>query len=126
LNPSVYSVGKFVWIKSTSSCRCNFQKKFQAVGDATSIYRRNDSVGIYWRITDGKIPSANADRIGDGIISVGNSVGVIRFSGSVTVVFVLRDRLVISLKLTIVVNYKRSLNCKYYSEHNRVFLFKCY
>jgi len=29
----------------------------------------------------------------------------------ITVVFVLRDRLVMSLKLTIVVNYKRSLNC---------------
>jgi len=47
LNPSVYSVGKFVWIKSTSSRRCNFQKKFHAVGDAAGIYRQNYSVGIY-------------------------------------------------------------------------------
>jgi len=29
----------------------------------------------------------------------------------ITVVFVLRDRLVVSLKLTIMVNWKRSLNC---------------
>jgi len=49
LNPSVYSVGKFVWIKSTSSRSCNFQKKFHAVGDAAGIYRRNYSVGIYRR-----------------------------------------------------------------------------
>jgi hypothetical protein len=39
LNPSVYSVGKFVWIKFTSSRRCNFQKKFHVVGDAAGIYR---------------------------------------------------------------------------------------
>jgi len=49
LNPSVSFVDKFIWIKSTSSRRCNFQKKFHAVGDAAGIYRRNYSVGIYWR-----------------------------------------------------------------------------
>jgi len=73
LNPSVYSVGKFVWIKSTSSRCCNFQKKFH-------------------------VPSANSDRIWDGIISVGNfyqrkvfvgnSVGVIWFSGSDKLIYI--------------------------------------
>jgi hypothetical protein len=72
LNPSIYSVIEFVWIKSTSSRRYNFQKKFHVVGDAAGIYRRNhrrkNYVGecrqnLRWNyfrrqfFTDGKFPS---------------------------------------------------------------------
>jgi hypothetical protein len=38
----------------------------------------------------------------------------------ITVVFVLRNRLLVSLKLTMIVELQ------YHSKHNRVFLFKCY
>jgi len=38
----------------------------------------------------------------------------------ITVAFVLRNRLLVSLKLTMIVELQ------YHSKHNRVFLFKCY
>jgi len=38
----------------------------------------------------------------------------------ITVVFVLRNRLLVSLKVTMIVELQ------YHSKHNRVFLFKCY
>jgi hypothetical protein len=43
-----------------------------------------------------------------------------------TMVVVSRDRLLVSLKLTTTVDWKRSIELQYHSEQNRVFLFNRY
>ena len=40
--------------------------------------------------------------------------------------FVLRDQLLMSLKLIIMESYKKVIELQYHNELNKVFLFKCY
>jgi hypothetical protein len=73
------------------------KKGVLTVGDTVSKYRRNTSVGIYRQYRRWRIRLVNIDRFGDEIISVsknfrrkysaGNSVGVLRFSGSVCMLY---------------------------------------
>jgi hypothetical protein len=61
-----HSVGKIVLQKSTSPHRCNFLNK---------LYRPSAIRSVY------------TDRVGDGIISVSNSVSFCRFSGNETIIY---------------------------------------
>jgi hypothetical protein len=67
-----YSVDKFVWKKSTSSRRSNFQKNFSP-SVMPLVYTDGIIPSVYTDgIADGVFPSGNSDKFGDGIISVGN------------------------------------------------------
>jgi len=74
------SIGYSARKKSTSSCRCNFQKKFLTVGDTAGIYQWKLSVSKYRRYHRWNYFIVKNFRRKN---YVGNSVDVIRFSGSV-------------------------------------------
>jgi hypothetical protein len=79
LNPSVISVGKIGWRHHAvayfqTNCILRRQNCLYIPSEIPSVYTDGS--------TDGINPSVYTDRFGDGIISVGNSVAFLRFSGS--------------------------------------------
>jgi len=65
---------KCVWKKSTSSRRCNFQKKNFSPSVIPPVYTDEIIPSVYTGgITDGCFPSVNSDRFWDGIISIGKN-----------------------------------------------------